>query len=326
MRNPEIREEILEAADGAQLTDEKRQQRAARCNQRKPLHISHFLHVFRPQSLLLRLCQFAALGASVGVITLILPNAHPTASADGVVINSSAPNYARGDIVKDGQSISLAPEQSISILNPAGDLLTFTEPGVFGEISDTDPSNLSAWDALTWNKHRSAVGGTRAQSYEDCIGQEEMTVDDCDLIYKAGDTAPELDLKFLGNAKRFRKKQPIRLSLKANFKAQLFCEITDGSEYSEPLRYGKNDAYSVLLMSGAKTLLPKRGGNPVAAPRAAGHYIISCVAIDAQALQIVQDADTDPAEGNTSKDVAIKFAEISGAPLARASILLDIVE
>lgn len=285
----------------------------------------------RPQTLRVRLCQFAALGASVGVIALMLPGPQEPANADGVVVQSSAPNYAKGDIVKDGQSISLTPEQSIVVLDPTGELVTISETSVFGAAQAGESKTVNAWDALTWDKRRTAVGGTRAQSYEDCIQsaetRDDLTEEACARIHLGEkDEAATLELKLLGNASAMGAGKPIKLSLKASFEADTSCRIQDASGKQTGLLLTKNKSTMARLMSGTITHLPKRGGAPISAPKLAGDYTIACTAVGTEAVQIAENADTSTSDEREIQKLAISFSEISGAPLAYAEIKLTIVD
>ena len=92
------------------------------------------------------------------------------------------------------------------------------------------------------------------------------------------------------------------------------------------LLLGKTETGTVRLMSGTSTLLPKRGGEPIAAPQIAGAYKIACVAVQSHAMQVTRDAVSDAdAESESLADIAIKFAEISNAPLAYAELDLTII-
>ena len=331
MRHPKIGEEILKAADGTQLTDEKRQKRTDRCDERKPSPIARSLHFMRPQTLGPKLCQFAALGASVGLIALIMPGAQEPANADGVVVQSSAPNYVRGDIVKDGQSISLGPEQSITVLDPTGELVTVSETSVFGAAETGETMTMNAWDALTWDKRRTAVGGTRTQSYEDCVAlaetRRDLTAEECARIHlEENDEADTFELKLLGNPAAMKAGQPMKLSLKASYEADVSCRLQDASGQQTELPLSRNDSSLARLMSGTLTHLPKRGGAPFPAPNIAGEYTLACTAISSQAMQIAKDADASISNENEIQKLAISFSEISNAPLGFAEIKLTVVD
>ena len=332
MRHPKISEETLKAADGTQLTNEKRRERADRRDERDLLPIGSSLQFKRPQKLRLRLCQFAAIGASIGFLAVMAPNAAAPANADGVVVKSNALSYETGDIVKNGQEIALGSDERVVVLDPSGELLTFTETSVFGAEVDRADRTLTAWDAMTWNRRRTGVGGTRTQTYEECVElaetRSDLTEEICARIHLSeAEDAPELNLKLLGNPLNTRPSAPIKLSLQANFEADVSCALRSIEGTDLPLLLGKTETGIVHLMNGTKTHVPRRGGQPVAAPQTAGSYKIACIAVQSQAVRIANDAiSTAAGATEAAQDIAVKFAEISGAPLAYAEINLTIVE
>ena len=146
---------------------------------------------------------------------------------------------------KSGQTISLGPAESISVLNPSGDLVTITESSVFEQADLADRRELSAWDAATWNERRTAIGGTRTQTYEECVALAEtradLTDEDCAEIHLASqDDAPTLNLRLLGNPQAISIGQPIKLSLNANFEADVSCSLRSSGSEDLPLAARKN--------------------------------------------------------------------------------------
>ena len=324
MRHPEISEEVLEAANSAELADENRQQSTHHRDQRKSWPIFDALHGIRPQTSKKKLGQWLAIGASLGAVALLGLSTQDKAHADGVVVKSKATKYAKGDIVQEGQSVSLGPSESIVILHASGELVTLTESSVFGDHEEDETPNVSAIDAAVWNERRADMGGTRAQDFEDCLEsarkRDDLTEQYCAKLFpQDGNDGPQFDLVYRGNPDNVYVSSPLRLSLQASFDANVTCTLRGvDNDMEQSLPVGPGGKSSLRLTSGVKANLPRRGGRVISVPSNVGIYRVTCIAVDVRAKRAVDAAGESLGDEVALSDLYQRFALVSGASLVSA--------
>ncbi len=254
-------------------------------------------------------------------------------SPGAVVIDSSSPDYARGDAVGAGASLSLRAGESVTVLHRSGAVRTFLGAGAHPIDSPADArasAATSAMAALVATTERPATGATRGRHGGACEAVEtadpQAVAASCGRTLAEGDDAPELSLAFSAPISAYSPGAAMRLQASTNFDAFLACEIAPADAGADPatVRLGFDAHGAARLSRNVAIYAPVRGGAPLRAPEAPGRYALSCDAFDetvwktlARALDEIGTATPPYPEW---RRMAARYAEISRSSHAIVSL------
>lgn len=323
-----ISEEVLEHTDGTELCHAQCDQDADHHDRRQCPRVTIPEHLLQP-----RICAPKRYHQLLTVASIAL-FCGLSASADGVVINSTSDRYERGMIVASGEQIELEDGHQITVLDESGEITSIEASSIyaFGDarLTNASASTPSAIDAAIWNSRRAEIGGMRAQDYEACLEKAALdpalSVDHCQPPAEHVEPAPNLELGLSGYVHTRYPGDKVQLKMTANFEADVSCELapTDRPADTHALNIGPNGAEMLRLISGTAKLTSRRGGSGITAPQKTGTYQITCTAIAPRTLEAFTHALTDELTFQERSLLLTQFANIRRSPSATASTEFEV--
>ncbi len=269
----------------------------------------------------------AALAACLGAAVIL----SAPALADGLVLKSAAAGYARGDVIKDGAAIKLTPGEIIVVLDRSGATRTFSEPGVYSAeqaaAKGPSPQRISAVRAAVFAERRSAIGGTRANEFEICLGlaktRPDITASECRSVFPHDIPAPKLGVRLASGNAVVGIGAPLHLDLSISFDAAVACTVAgvNDPDLAYPLSLAGDGAW--LEARNAGDGIGAEGAANVKAPAARGDYRIVCRAFELDGWRSVREA-APMASVDETLTLAKAYGGMRSAPYAESSIALSV--
>jgi hypothetical protein len=208
------------------------------------------------------------------------------ASSEGVVFQSNAKNYERGQVIKNNDRILLDEGEKLVVLDATGKLIPIDQSKTYGEHVDVVQARAGQFDAfapakvLVWNEHRADIGGVRSEDFEKCLQDAKesdfLDEEDCRRAHPQK-TPAEFDVRVLNLS-------PLTLHMKVNFDAVSVCKASRGEgELASPSNAGKLVSLAkktavTKLRKNVESIYPRRGGGALL-ERPQLYSEIECVAI-----------------------------------------------
>ena len=245
-----------------------------------------------------------------------------SAAADGVVLVSSSEQYERGQIIKTGDRIEIAAEQSLTVLDQSGQIILFEESGEYGLHDVSAPSDLNPLDAAFYSGSRSEIGGTRTgeADYQSCLDMAEDESSGVSLIMceemREKDQSGSMSVELFGGD-RLSMGAPFWLKIRTDFDAWVGCRFAD-----QPWMPLGGHETALRTMTNVVTMAPRRGGDSVNAPDQSGAYEITCTAIEGVSWTAAHSAASIDA---SEVELVAAFATLQGKKVAtqKMSVVVD---
>lgn len=272
------------------------------------------------------------------VLFAALPPAFAPAHADGIVIRSTSPAYARGAHVSPGQELRLTQGEEIVVLDQSGEKITIAatgayKPGAAATGGAGAPSAQQVKAEALKNAFLATlpVGSGPVSSQEGCISAAgnggSLSEAGCRIAFPtaAGKTAkpvnPHVTVEMATEAREIAPHAVAPLVVSTSFDAAVACSL------GSPAFAGAN-AEIPLSLAGSSvwfTLHPKGDGKDAdtdyaaPAPDKPGEYKVMCRAVDPETWRLANDAAGDMLFGDFIA-VLRQYAGVRGTSFAEDTV------
>lgn len=266
----------------------------------------------------------------------VLSSTSPQAFADGVVMKSTSPAYARGARVGPGQEIRLTPGEELVILDQSGEKLTITVTGPYrpapgGGAGAPTAEEVKA-DALRRAFLATLPTGVGSVSTQDgCIAAMAsggaLSESGCRIAFPsatktaARPVSPAITVEMATEAKEIAPRAMVPMVVSTNFDAAVACSLGSpafaGANAEIPLSLAGSNVWFTLRTKGDGKAVDTDYAAP--APDKPGDYRVSCRAVDPETWRIANDAAGDLLFGDFIQ-VLREFAGVRGVPFAESRV------
>jgi len=275
----------------------------------------------------------AALAASLA-LSAAVPGVLP-AAADGVVMKSSSPAYARGARVTPGQELRLTAGEQITILDQSGEKIIVTATGPYkpgaaggGPAPSAEQVKADALKSAFLATLPIGVGtvGTQAGCIAAATAGGALSEAGCRIAFPSTAKAarpvnPHIDVDLATEAREIAPRASVPMVVSTSFNAAVACSL------GSPMFAGTN-ADIPLSLAGSSvwfTLRTKADDKPgetdynAPAPDKPGKYTVTCRAVDPETWRVANEAAGDLPFGDFT-EMLRGYAGVRGAAFAENTI------